>query len=207
MARPDTWRDLAPNVLARVKQIKGIDYLYREDVEVLFTVEERTALRIITKVGRDPESKRPRVSRTKLIRYLEKVAAELANGMARLAEIYSVAQLRVEEDRRLRERFQRELGDTDLGFQWSRQRAEEQACLEDLPEGIKLEPGRVTIEFPSDAPRALGELLHSLGLALLNDHTRIMLRLVPDAFTKKDEAMGTTDTAILESLEAERFKG
>jgi hypothetical protein len=113
----------------------------------------------------------------------------------------------VEQDRKLRERFRRELKDADLGFEWSRQRAEEQGCLADLPEGVKLEPGRVTIEFPSDAPGALGELLHSLGLALLNDYARIMLRVVPDAFKKKDGALVSAETAILESLEAERFKG
>jgi hypothetical protein len=207
MARPETWRNLAPTVLARVKEVKNIDFFYRDDIEVLFEVGERTALRIITKVGKDTDSERPRVGRTKLVRYLQKVAAELAKGMARVAEIYSAAQHRVEEDRTLRERFQRDLGDSDLGFQWSRQRAEEQGCLADLPEGIKLEPGRVTIEFPSDDPRALGELLHSLGLALLNDHTRVMLQVVPDAFKKKDGAFVNAETAIIESLEDERFKG
>jgi hypothetical protein len=207
MARPETWRNLAPTVLARVKEVKNIDFFYRDDIEVLFDVGERTALRIITKVGKDNDSERPRVGRTRLIRYLQKVVAELAKGMARVAEIYSAAQHRVEEDRSLRERFQRELGEVDLGFQWSRQRAEEQGCLADLPEGIKLEPGRVTIEFPSDAPTALGELLHSLGLALLNDHTRVMLRVVPDAFKKKDGDLVSAETAIIESLEDERFKG
>jgi len=207
MARPETWRNLAPVVLARVKEAKNVDFFYREDVEVLFEVEERTALRIISKVGKDADSSRPRVGRTKLIRYLQKVAAELAKGMARVAEIYSAAQHRVEEDRILREKFQRELGDTPVGFQWSRRRAEEQGCLADLPDAIKLEPGRVTIEFPSDAPRALGELLHALGLALLNDHTRIMRRVVPDAFKKPDGALVSVETAIMESLEDERFKG
>ena len=207
MARPETWRNLAPVVLARVKEVKNVDFFYREDIEVLFEVGERTALRIIAKVGKDADSSRPRVGRTKLIRYLQKVAAELAKGMARVAEIYSAAQHRVEVDRILREKFQRELGETDLGFQWSRQRAEEQACLADLPDGIKLEPGRVMIEFPSDAPGALGELLHALGLALLNDHTRIMLRVVPDAFKKQDGALVSVETAIIESLEGERFKG
>ena len=207
MARPETWRNLAPVVLARVKEVKNVDFFYREDIEVLFEVEERTALRIIAKVGKDADSARPRVGRTKLIRYLQKVAADLATGMARVAEIYSAAQHRVDEDRILRERFQRELGDTASGFQWSRRRAEEQGCLADLPEGIKLEPGRVTIEFPSDAPTALGELLHSLGLALLNDHTRVMLQVVPDAFKTKDGALVNSETAIIESLEEERFKG
>jgi hypothetical protein len=207
MARPETWRNLAPVVLARVKEVKNIDFFYRDDIEVLFEVGERTALRIIAKVGKDTDSARPRVGRTKLIRYLQKVAADLATGMARVAEIYSAAQHRVEEDRALRERFQRELGDTDLGFEWSRERAEEQGCLADLPEAIKLEPGRVTIEFPSDAPRLLGELLHSLGLALLNDHTKIMRRVVPDAFKDRDGALVSAETAIIESLEDERFKG
>lgn len=207
MARPETWRNLAPIVLARVKQIKTIDFFYREDIEVLFEVGERTALRIIAKVGKDRDSARPRVGSLKLIRYLEKVAGELEKDRSRLAEIYSAAQLRLERDRNLRERFQREVGDREVGFEWSRERAEEQGCLEDLPEGIKLEPGRVTIEFPSDAPGALGELLHSLGLALLNDHTRIMLRVVPDAFKKKDGALVSAETAIIESLEDERFKG
>lgn len=206
MARPETWRNLAPIVLARVKQAKNIEFFYRDDIEVLFEVGERTALRIIAKVGKDTASARPRVGRTKLVRYLQKAIAELAKGMARVAEIYSAAQLRVEQDRKLRERFQRELGDNELGFEWSRRRAEEQGCLADLPEGIKLEPGRVTIEFPSDAPGALGELLHSLGLALLNDYARVMLRVVPDAFKKKDGAAVSPETAILESLEAERFK-
>jgi hypothetical protein len=207
MARPETWRNLAPIVLARVKKAQNIEFFYRDDIEVLFEVGERTALRIIAKVGKDTHSARPRVGRTKLIRYLQKVIAELAKGMARVAEIYSAAQLRVEQDRKLRERFKRELGDAELGFEWSRRRAEEQGCLADLPEGIKLEPGRVTIEFPSDAPGALGELLHSLGLALLNDYAKIMLRVVPDAFKKKDGAAVNPETAILESLEAERFKG
>jgi hypothetical protein len=207
MARPEAWRNQAPIVLARVKQVKTIDFFYREDIEVLFEVGERTALRIIAKVGKDPHSARPRVGSLKLIRYLEKVAGEIEKGRARLVEIYSAAQLRLEQDRKLRERFQREVGGKDVGFEWSRQRAEEQGCLEDLPEGVKLEPGRVTIEFPSDAPRALGELLHSLGLALLNDHTRIMLRVVPDAFKKKDGALVSAEIAIIESLEDERFKG
>ena len=207
MARPETWRNLAPVVLTRVKQVKNIDFFYRDDIEVLFDVGERTALRIIAKVGKDTDSARPRVGRTKLIRYLQRVAGDLAKGMARVAEIYSAAQQRAEEDRAIRERFQQELGDTDLGFQWSRRRAEEQGCLADLPAGIKLEPGRVTIEFPSDAPRALGELLHSLGLALLNDHVRVMSRVVPDAFKNKDGALVYPETAIIEFLEAERFKG
>jgi hypothetical protein len=207
MARPETWRNLAPIVLTRVKQVKNIDFFYRDDIEVLFDVGERTALRIIAKVGKDTESARPRVGRTKLIRYLQRVAGELAKGMARVAEIYSAAQHRAEEDRALRERFQQELGETDLGFEWSRRRAEEQGCLADLPEGIKLEPGRVTIEFPSNAPGALGELLHSLGLALLNDHTRVMRQVVPDAFKDKDGALVSTDTLIIQSLEEERFKG
>ena len=207
MARPETWRNLAPVVLARVKEVKNIDFFYRDDIEVLFEVGERTALRIIAKVGKDTDSARPRVGRTKLIRYLQRVAGDLAKGMARVAEIYSAAQQRAEEDRAIRERFQQELGDTDLGFQWSRRRAEEQGCLADLPEGIKLEPGRVTIEFPSDAPGALGELLHSLGLALLNDHVRVMSRVVPDAFKNKDGALVYPETAIIEFLEAERFKG
>jgi hypothetical protein len=207
MARPERWRNLAPVVLARVKEVKNVDFFYRDDIEVLFEVEERTALRIIAKVGKDADSARPRVGRAKLIRYLQKVAAELAKGMAKVAEIYSVAQHRVDEDRILRERFQRELGDTALGFQWSRRRAEEQGCLADLPDGIKLEPGRVIIEFPSDAPGALGELLHALGLALLNDHMRIMRRVVPDAFKKQDSALVSTETAIIQSLEDERFKG
>lgn len=207
MARPETWRNLAPIVLARVKQVKTIDFFYREDIEALFEVGERTALRIIAKVGKAPDSARPRVGSLKLIRYLEKVAGKLEKDRARLEEIYSAAQLRLEQDRKLRERFQRKVGDREVGFEWSRERAEEQGCLEDLPQGIKLEPGRVTIEFPSDAPSALGELLHSLGLALLNDHTRIMLRVVPDAFKKKDGAVVSAETAIIESLEDERFKG
>src|SRR5262249_29066538 len=97
MARPETWRNLAPVVLARVKEVKNVDFFYRDDIEVLFEVEERTALRIIAKVGKDADSARPRVGRTKLIRYLQKVAAELAKGMARVTEIYSAAQHRVEE--------------------------------------------------------------------------------------------------------------
>lgn len=128
----------------------------RQEIEVLLALKPRRAQQVLAVAGAKMDGKAFLVSRENLIAYLQAVGAEvLTKERARRARF---SQKLSEE----RERFQKEsrlmvgIGDQDL-------KTIKRAGFKSLPEGILLEPGKITISGFTSVEGAL-KLLGALAI-------------------------------------------
>jgi hypothetical protein len=165
MARPIEWFQRLPRIMEALEQPGTSLLLNRRDMERLFGVSPRTALHLLARFGA-----------LRIGNVLALPKDQLAAALAKLSS---------EEDYLLlknrHERLVSRLSERREDLRLSRITLPEPATarLGDLPESIRLEPGRLTVEF-SGAVDLLGQLLE-LSRAIGADFERFegMLRQDP----------------------------
>lgn len=148
-----TYIERLPAILAEARSPKPIPFFRRGDIEALFGLRRRQAINLMHRIGAIRVSREIAVGQQELVTWLERVAQspDVAREAARRARVVDrIVELRWETAARARKIV-----------------LPDRAPVADLPEGVCLEPGRLTIAF--DDEQHLLQRLFMLARLLASD--------------------------------------
>jgi hypothetical protein len=162
-----SWLPRTAAILASLEEAAPL--LDRRTIEEVFELQRRAALRLMERF--DPvgagEGGEWRIRRDALLTWLRQVHREQEFEDARAQRVRTVLGEREEQDRRLRAELRR-AGRPEPAA-WAVPPAAFAATMRGLPEGVRILPGRIEVDFPAADPVVGMQRMHALGLAILND--------------------------------------
>jgi hypothetical protein len=196
-----SWGDRIEQILSAVDALDCAE-LRRSDVELLFGIQRRAALRLMEKLT--PEilpSGDWQIDRRRLREWLCVIRAENVRDSSRSDGVFRALSQAELEKRALRaELAKREQDDLPT---WTVDPAVFTHRVQDLPPSIHLAHGTVTVVFSEDDPSAGAQLLHELSLAMLGDWRGFCSKVG----TTTNQGTEETIETMLRDLEFERVGG
>jgi hypothetical protein len=161
-----SWRSRIGAIISALERTEATE-LNRSDMEGLFRLQRRAALRLMERVGPTEEAGEWRIDRVRLLEWLQKLSTQERDEDERSRKVRKALQQAELENNRLRAELRR-LGRPDPAA-WTVPPEVFAARMSSLPEGIEVGPGRVSVSFSPEDPLAGARKLHELSLAMLND--------------------------------------
>jgi hypothetical protein len=161
-----SWRSRIGAIISALEQTEAT-VLDRRDMEELFKLQRRAALRLMERVGPIEEAGEWRIDRVQLLEWLQKLSSQERDEDERSRKVRNALRQAEQENNRLRAELRR-LGRPDPAA-WTVPPEVFAARMSSLPEDIEVGPGRVSVTFPADDPILGAKKLHELSLAMLND--------------------------------------
>jgi hypothetical protein len=149
------------SILAEARRARPIPFFRRGDIEALFGLQKRQAVNLMHRIGAIRVSRELAVAQRDLVPWLERAIAEPSRAVEQrrhAAAIGRIVELKAETAARAVKII-----------------LPDPAPATDLPEGISLQPGRLTIVF--DDERQLLERLFFLARRLAADPERLSRNL------------------------------
>jgi hypothetical protein len=197
MPRPASWRYRISEILAVLRMLDHAE-LNRAQVESIFGLQRRAAIRMMTPFVAGNRKGSWRVERDRLISWLESLEPEVKGEQSRHQRVMKALQDVQAENQALREELKRQ-GRPDPPS-WTLKQDVLARSMVALPAEIAFAPGLISVSFPAEDPARGARLLHELSLAMLNDWTTFCTRTGPP---KQDTATSKIDR-LLEELEWQR---
>jgi hypothetical protein len=191
-----SWRSRIGSIISALEATEAAA-LVRSDVEALFQLQRRAALRLMERVGPTEEAGEWRVDRVQMLEWLQKLSSQERDEDERSRKVRNALRQAEQDNHRLRAEL-RKLGRPDPAA-WTVPPEVFAARMSSLPEGIEVGPGRVSVSFSSDDPVSGARKLHELALAMLNDWVSFA-RLVGDQSPTSSHAAIDSLSAQLEQL-------
>jgi hypothetical protein len=166
MARVQSWRSRIGAILAALEAAE-VTVLDRRDMEKLFQLQRRAALRLMERVGPIEQAGEWRIDRAGLLEWLQKLNSQERDEDERSRKVRNALRQAEQENNRLRAELRR-LGRPDPAA-WTVPPEVFAARMSSLPESIEIGPGRVAVNFAPEDPLSGARMLHELSLAMLND--------------------------------------
>jgi hypothetical protein len=191
-----SWRGRIGAIISALEQTEAA-VLDRSDVEELFKLQRRAALRLMERVGPIEQAGEWRIDRVQLLDWLQKLSSQERDEDERSRKVRNALRQAEQENNRLRAELRR-LGRPDPAA-WTVPPEVFAARMSSLPEGIEVGPGRVSVTFSPGDPTLGAKKLHELSLAMLNDWVSFA-RLVGDQSPTSSHAAIDSLSAQLEQL-------
>jgi len=166
-----SWRSRIGAIISALEQTEAA-VLDRSDVEELFKLQRRAALRLMERIGPIEQAGEWRIDRVQLLEWLQALSSQERDEDERSRKVRKALQQADQENNRLRAELRR-LGRPDPAA-WTVPPEVFAARMSSLSEGIEIGPGRVSVIFPADDPILGAKMLHELSLAMLNDWSGFM---------------------------------
>ena len=166
MPKVQSWRSRIVAIISALEQTEAT-VLDRSDMEELFKLQRRAALRLMERVGPTEEAGEWRIDRVELLEWLQKLSSQERDEDERSRKVRNALRQAEQENNRLRAELRR-LGRPDPAT-WTVPPEVFAARMSSLPEGIEVGPGRVAVSFAPEDPLVGARMLHELSLAMLND--------------------------------------
>jgi hypothetical protein len=160
-----SWRSRIGAIISALEQTEAA-VLDRSDVEALFQLQRRAALRLMERVGpieqagewrieqagewRIEQAGEWRIDRVQLLEWLQKLSSQERDEDERSRKVRNALRQAEQENSRLRAELRR-LGRPDPAA-WTVPPEVFAARMSSLPEGIEVGPGRVSVTFSSGDP-------------------------------------------------------
>jgi len=203
MPRVDTWRSEVSSILNALESLESIDFLCRQDIENLFRLKKRAALRLLAKLQTRRCKGEMRVSRARLIDWLNKIKVDVDAENQRAKTLLSKLRQQKIEDDFLRRRFRDMFGSQPLDSHLLER--VKSATVERLPPSIQLSSGKITVLSPDGNPSRMVEYLFELALAIQNDWDQFSRAVATSPDTFGNLAVDPIDE-FLNQLEVQRHK-
>lgn len=197
MPRAHSWRGRTGEIVSAL-ELMEIPALSRSDIEILFRVQRRAALRLMEAVGPAESYGEWKVDRGRLLKWLSTFLCEELDRSARSHRVKGALRKVEDENHRLRAELRRLERPDPVA--WTILPEVLSARMKSLPEGIQVSPGLVSILFSPEDPVEGARKLHTLSLAMLNDWDGFR-RLAGD--TTAEDEIG----ALTRELEAMKLQG
>ncbi len=203
MPKVQSWRSRIGAIISALEQAEAT-VLDRSDMEELFKLQRRAALRLMERVGPTEEAGEWRIDRVELLEWLQKLSSQERDEDERSRKVRNALRQAEQENNRLRAELRR-LGRPDPAA-WTVPPEVFAARMSSLPEGIEVGPGRVSVSFAPEDPLSGARMLHELSLAMLNDWEGFRRRVGSVDQTSSDAAIDLL-TAELEALKQHGVDG
>jgi hypothetical protein len=200
MPRPSTWRHRVPEILTALRTLDHSE-LERAQVEALFGLKRRAALRLMARFVSENHRGVWQVDRQRLIRWLQTLEQKVVEEQNRHQRVFESLNDAQAEIRSLREEL-RARGRPDPP-RWTLKQEVLSRNILSLPKEISISQGSVSVNFPVTEPIRGAQLLHELSLAMVNDWTTFP-RLAASSPSMSDEDLLDN---LLEDLEEQKQKG
>jgi hypothetical protein len=164
--KPQSWRSRIGAIILALERTDAT-VLDRSDVETLFQLQRRAALRLMERIGPTEEAGEWRIDRIRLLEWLKALSSQERDEDERSRKVRKALQQAEQENRQLRAEL-RKLGRPDPAS-WTVSPEVFSARMSSLPEGVRVGPGLVSVSFPPEDPILGAKKLHQLSLAMLND--------------------------------------
>jgi len=166
MPRAHSWTGRTAEILSALRRLDAAQ-LDRGDVESLFSVQRRAALRLMEIIGPSEQAGEWRVDRLALIGWIEGMQVDYQQHNDRKARLWqALGSVNAEKQRIRAELLSRGKPEP---VSWSISAGAFAARMESLPAGVQVTAGQIVVTFPSGDPAQGAKLLHELSLVLLND--------------------------------------
>ena len=200
MPKVQSWRNRIGAIIAALEQAEATE-LDRRDVEEIFQLQRRAALRLMERHAPTERDGEWRIDRDRLLAWVRELNTLGRDEDERSRKVRKALRQAEQENHQLRAEL-RKLGRPDPAA-WTVLPEVFSARMTSLPEGVEVGPGQVLVNFPPEDPILGVKKLHELSLALLNDW-RGFLRMAgaPDASTPDREI-----DLLSEELEALKQQG
>lgn len=195
-----SWSDRVEQILLALDTLDGAE-LQRSDIELLFGLQRRAALRLMEKLTPSVlPSGDWQISRDRLREWLGAVRAELLHDSLRSEGVFRAVSHAEAEKSALRAETIKRTGELPA---WKVDPAVYTKRVQDLPRSIHLSAGTVAITFSADDPKTGAQLLHELSLVMLSDWRGFCSSVGKTGEQSREEAIDT----MLRELELERIGG
>jgi hypothetical protein len=200
MPRAHSWRGRIPEILAALENVQIVQ-LGRSDVETLFAIQRRAALRLMEALEPSLLGDAWRVDRSRLVSWLTDLASQDAEENTRSAKLRQGMRDAAAQKMYVKAELRR-LGRAEPAS-WSVAPEAFTAKIDDLPREISFDSGRITLSFPGENPVLGAKLLHELSLAMLGDWEGFCSRTGIENNLSAEERIDR----LLWELEAEKSEG
>jgi hypothetical protein len=195
-----SWRSRIGAIISALEQTEAA-VLDRSDVEELFKLQRRAALRLMERVGPIEQAGEWRIDRVQLLDWLQKLSSQERDEDERSRKVRNALRQAEQENNRLRAELRR-LGRPDPAA-WTVPPEVFAARISSLPEGIEVGTGRVSVSFSPEDPLSGARKLHELSLAMLNDWSGFIRMVGISDPSRPDRAIDL----LSEELEALKRQG
>jgi hypothetical protein len=144
-----SWRGRIGAIISALEQTEAT-VPDRSDLEELFHLQRRVALRLMEGVGPTEQAGEWRIDRARLLEWLRKLSAHERDEDERSRKVRKALQQAELENRQLRVEL-RKLGRPDPAA-WTVSPEVFSARMTSLPEGVQISPGQVSVTFPPEDP-------------------------------------------------------
>lgn len=166
MPRAHSWTGRTAEILSALMRLDAAQ-LDRGDVESLFAVQRRAALRLMEIIGPSEQAGEWRVDRLALIGWIEAMQINSQQHNDRKARLWQALRSVNAEKQRIRAELLSRGKPEPVS--WSVSPTAFAARMDSLPDGVQVTTGQIVVTFPSADPAQGAKLLHQLSLVLLND--------------------------------------
>jgi hypothetical protein len=196
-----SWSHRVEQILLAVDALACAE-LQRSDIELIFGIQRRAALRLMEKLAPDVLPAGDwQIDRDRLREWLAEIRAESLRDASRSDGVFrAVSQAELEKKALRAELAKRKQDDLPT---WTVDPAVFTHRVQDLPANIHLSAGAVAIIFSEENPSAGAQLLHELSLAMLSDWRGFCSNV---GTTPKQSTEETIET-MLRDLELDRVGG
>jgi hypothetical protein len=200
MPRAESWRQRVEQISATLEKSQ-VDFLSRGDVETLFQLQRRAALRLMQRFNPELKSYKWRIKRLALLKWLKNIGSEVAYEKARSKRVWQTLQKSEMETRQLRAELEK-MGRPDPAS-WKVAPDILDVSVSGLPDEVVLAPGQIAVSFPPDDPLIGAQRLHLLSLAMLNDWTSFCRKVGVISGQREDREIDN----LLNELEVQKRTG
>jgi hypothetical protein len=198
--RVHSWRRRIRDIIVALDSTDTVQ-LGRAEMETLFGLQRRAALRLMKAVEPSIEGNEWRIERNHLLTWLRDVAAAAVEEDARSMKLRQAMRDAASQKLYVKAELHR-LGKPEPAC-WEVAPEAFSAEVNALPQEIALGTGSVTVTFPPHSPELGAKLLHQLSLAMLSDWQGFCLRTGYDDTQRTEERI----ERLLEALEADKLEG
>lgn len=165
MPTPRIWLPRIEEILHTLRASSS-DHFSRQEIEKLFEVQRRAALLLMKSVGSSQQGAHSVVLKSDLLAWVEEIERTEAQELVRRQHALDEIARESEQWKAVRGHASA-LNKPLVQFPIVEEIA--QAEFSQLPEGIAVTPGKITISFDPAEPEELCEKLYALSKALVND--------------------------------------
>lgn len=202
MPRAHSWQGRIGEI-TQALEATASDKLARRDIELLFGIQRRAALRLMQAVGPSEKGGEWRVDRDVLMRWVRDLAGMLFEEGAQTERIQHLLREAAVQKQKLKNEL-RKLGAPDPAS-WTVPAEAFSAQVRLLPPEIVVTSGMVSVAFPPEDPAEGAKLLHQLSLAMLADWQGFCFRTGgradPGSQDRIDELLEALEQAKLQGLD------
>lgn len=162
---PRTWLPRVEEIL-EVLQKSQSDIFDRDSIERLFELQRRMAINLMNEVGAEKAAGRFWVKRESLIQWVEQIRDTEAVVLQKKREASKEIRTNLAEVQHLRRKLIME-GRSPQQFPLCDEVFS--TSFRNLSPNIRIERGRITVEFPPEDPESALRMLYELSMALSND--------------------------------------